>query len=64
MERIEHKIREAIEVQVDGLAEDGERIAEPGTLALESSVRGVTTAFRSSAYGSICRRGEMQGTSP
>ena len=39
VERIEQNIGEAIELQLEGMAEDGEPIAEPRTLALEFEVR-------------------------
>lgn len=39
VEEIERNIREAIELHLEGLAEDGEPIPEPRTLALEVEVR-------------------------
>lgn len=39
IEEIESNIREAIELHLEGLAEDGEPIPEPRTLALEVEVR-------------------------
>ena len=38
LEEIEHNIREAIELHLEGMAEDGEAIPEPSTLALEIEV--------------------------
>jgi predicted RNase H-like HicB family nuclease len=38
VERIQHNIREAIELHLAGMAEDGEPIPEPRTLALEIEV--------------------------
>lgn len=38
LEEIEHNIREAIELHLKGLAEDGDPIPEPTTLALEVEV--------------------------
>lgn len=38
VEEIERNIREAIELHLEGLAEDGEPIPEPRTLALEVEV--------------------------
>jgi predicted RNase H-like HicB family nuclease len=38
LEEIAHNIREAIELHLEGMAEDGEAIPEPSTLALEIEV--------------------------
>ena len=38
VEEIEHNIREAIKLHLAGMAEDGEPIPEPRTLALEIEV--------------------------
>ena len=38
VEEIAHNIREAIELHLEGMAEDGEPIPEPSTLALEIEV--------------------------
>jgi predicted RNase H-like HicB family nuclease len=38
IEEIERNIREAIELHLEGMAEDGEPIPEPRTLALEIEV--------------------------
>ena len=38
LEEIAHNIREAIELHLEGMAEDGEAIPEPSTLVLEIEV--------------------------
>jgi predicted RNase H-like HicB family nuclease len=38
LEEIESNIREAIELHLEGMAEDGEPIPEPSTLAIEIEV--------------------------
>ena len=38
LEEIAHNIREAIELHLEGMAEDGEATPEPSTLALEIEV--------------------------
>ena len=38
VEEIAHNIRDAIELHLEGMAEDGEQIPEPRTLALEIEV--------------------------
>ena len=38
LDEISHNIREAIALHLEGMAEDGDRIPEPSTLALEIEI--------------------------